>query len=59
MSQSTILKQQFANVSTDPTAAGASGEVLGIFEPEPICMLMVVPVSLQASKNGIQYPFSS
>jgi hypothetical protein len=37
-----MLKQQFANVRVDPTAAGASGDVLGIFEPEPICMLMVV-----------------
>ena len=28
-----MLKQQFANVSVDPTAAGASGDVDGIFEP--------------------------
>jgi hypothetical protein len=49
-----MLKQQFANVRVDPTAAGASGDVLGIFEPEPMCMLMVVAVSLHASKNGFQ-----
>ena len=49
-----MLKQQFANVSVEPTAAGASGEVLGIFEPEPICMMMVVAVSLQAAKKGFQ-----
>jgi hypothetical protein len=54
MSQSTILKQQLANVSVEPTAAGASGDVLGIFEPEPICMLMVVAVSLHAAKKGFQ-----
>ena len=56
ISQSTIEKQQLANVSVEPTAGGASGDVDGIFEPDPMCMLIVVPVSSQAAKNGSQYP---
>ena len=41
-------------LSVAATAAGASGEVDGILEPDPMCMLMVVFVSLQASRNGYQ-----
>ena len=59
ISQSTMEKQQLANVSVEPTAAGASGEVDGIFEPDPMCMLITVWVSLQASKNGSQWPSAS
>src|SRR5690242_19981367 len=42
-------------VSEDETAGGASAEVDGIFEPEPECMQITVPVSEQAATNGSQY----
>src|SRR5918912_46563 len=54
-SQSTNEKHEFANVIVEPTAAGASFDVEGIFDEEPKCMLIVVPVSAQAAKNGSQY----
>ena len=38
----------------EPTAAGASGEVEGIFDDEPMCMWMTVSVSSHARKNGSQ-----
>ena len=41
-------------MTLEPTAAGASGLVDGIFEPEPMCMLIVILVSLHASRNGSQ-----
>src|SRR4051812_42664831 len=41
-------------VSDDDTAGGASGDVDGIFEPEPECMQMTVLVSAQAATNGSQ-----
>src|SRR3954468_22230399 len=44
------------NVSVEPTAGGASAEVDGIFEDEPMCMLTTVCVSAQASKNGSHSP---
>src|SRR5262245_56353518 len=59
MSQSTIEKQQLANVSVDPTAGGAAGEDDGIFESEPMCLVMTAWASLQASKNGSQWPYLS
>ena len=34
------------------TEAGASGEVAGIFDDEPMCMHTTVSVSWQAWKNG-------
>src|SRR3954454_3416074 len=40
------------NVSVEPTAAGASRDVDGIFDDEPMCMQMIVLVSAQAGKNG-------
>src|SRR3712207_9022691 len=40
------------NVRVEPTAAGASGDVDGIFDDEPMCMLITVPVSAQAATNG-------
>ena len=46
------------NVSVEPTAGGASGDVDGIFDDEPMCMLTTVPVSSHASKNGSQYAAS-
>jgi hypothetical protein len=42
------------NVSVEPTAAGASGDVEGIFDDDPMCMQITVPVSAQARKNGSQ-----
>ena len=41
-------------VSVEPTAGGASADVDGIFDDDPMCMLMTVPVSAQARKNGSQ-----
>ena len=41
-------------VSEEPTAAGASADVDGIFELDPMCMLTMVEVSSQAAKNGSQ-----
>lgn len=54
ISQSTIEKQQLAKVMVEPTAGGASAEVDGIFEEEPMCMAMTVPVSSQAARRGSQ-----
>src|SRR5580704_5546084 len=42
-------------VSAEETAGGASGEVDGIFEPDPLCMQITVPVSSQARTNGSQW----
>ncbi len=53
-SQSVIELIALPNVSVEPTAGGASAEVDGIFDDEPMCMLMTVPVSAQARKNGSQ-----
>src|SRR3954464_9096954 len=55
ISQSTSEKQELAKVRVDPTAAGASFDVDGICDDEPMCMLMTVPVSLHAAKNGSQW----
>src|SRR3954449_12099412 len=55
INQSTRLYAELANVSVEPTAGGASGDVDGIFDDDPMCMLMTVPVSAQARKNGSQY----
>tara|TARA_Y100001949_G_scaffold23183_1_gene16622 strand:+ start:1188 stop:1535 length:348 start_codon:yes stop_codon:yes gene_type:complete len=43
-----------ANVIVDDTENGASGEVDGILELDPMCMLTMVSVSSQARKNGSQ-----
>ena len=44
------------NDSVAATATGASADVAGIFDDEPMCMLTTVPVSAQAAKNGSQNP---
>src|SRR3954453_12283197 len=54
INQSTSEKHELANVSVEPTAAGASFDVDGICDDEPMCMLMTVPVSLDAARNGSQ-----
>ena len=41
-------------LSDAATATGASADVAGIFDDEPMCMLTTVPVSSQAAKNGSQ-----
>ena len=41
-------------VSVDETANGASGDVLGILEDDPMCMQTTVSVSSQARRNGSQ-----
>src|SRR5215831_8331564 len=46
----------FWNVRVDDTMNGASGEVAGIRDDEPMCMHTTVPVSWQAAKNGSQWP---
>jgi hypothetical protein len=38
------------------TAGGASIDVAGIFELEPMCMHTTVEVSWHATKKGSQYP---
>src|SRR5688500_10168909 len=46
----------FPKASDAVTEGGASGEVAGIFEDDPMCMHTVVPVSAHAPKNGSQKP---
>ena len=41
-------------MSVAATATGASADVAGIRDDEPMCMLIVVCVSSQAAKNGSQ-----
>src|ERR1700722_17277444 len=43
-------------LSDAATATGASAEVAGIFDDEPMCMQPTVPVSSQAAKKGSQAP---
>src|SRR3546814_1325637 len=45
----------FENVSVELTMNGASGEVAGMRDDEPMCMHNTVPVSWQAAKNGSQW----
>src|SRR5688572_11047024 len=52
--QSTIDPMALAKVMVELTIGGESGDVAGIFDDEPICMLMTVSVSLHAAKNGSQ-----
>ena len=49
----------FMYVSVDPTAGGASADVDGIFDDEPMCMHTTVFVSSHAARNGSQKPFLS
>src|ERR1700722_8561047 len=43
-------------LSVAATATGASAEVAGIFDDEPMCMQTTVLVSSQAAKNGSHTP---
>ena len=44
----------FAKVMVEETEKGASGEVDGIFEEDPMCMQITVSVSWHAVKKGSQ-----
>ena len=44
----------FMYVSVEPTAAGASADVDGIFDDEPMCIDTTVPVSAHAAHSGSQ-----
>ena len=44
------------NASVAVTAGGASAEVAGMRDDDPMCMHTTVPVSAHAAKNGSQYP---
>ena len=54
ISQSVIDIAAFMYVSVEPTAAGASADVDGIFDDEPMCMQTTVSVSSHAARNGSQ-----
>ena len=41
-------------LSVAATATGASADVAGIFDDDPMCMQTTVCVSSQAAKNGSQ-----
>src|SRR5262245_66449205 len=49
----------FMYVSVEPTAGGASFDVDGIFDDDPMCIHTTVPASAHAWKNGSQYPSAS
>ena len=46
----------FWKVSTELTMNGASGDVDGMRDDEPMCMLTTVSVSSHALKKGFQWP---
>src|SRR5262245_18908497 len=56
MRKSTIDIMQLVKVMVDPTSGGASGDVEGIFDDEPMCMFTTTWHSLQASKKGSHSP---
>src|SRR4051794_12128300 len=53
--KSTREPMAFCDVRTPLTVKGASGDVVGIDDDEPMCMHRTVPVSAQASKTGSQW----
>ncbi len=55
-SQSLIDAMALLKLSVAATPVGASGEVAGMRDDDPMCMLIVVCVSSQAAKNGSQSP---
>src|SRR5258705_2128407 len=55
ISQSAKAASAFCAVSAIVTAIGASGDVMGSLELDPMCMLMTVSVSLHTAKNGSQW----
>src|SRR3954466_1063407 len=59
INQSVSEYAALANVNVEPTAGGASADVDGIFEDDPMCMHTTVSVSSHAAKNGSQKLFAS
>src|ERR671918_2297483 len=55
-SQSLIDAMALLKLSVAATALGASGEVAGMRDDDPMCMLIVVFVSSQAAMNGSHSP---
>src|SRR3954469_25919875 len=55
-SQSLIDAIALLKLNDAATAVGASPEVAGIRDDEPMCMLITVPVSSHTAKNGSQWP---
>jgi len=53
--KSTMDDMALPNVNAEATSAGASGDVEGIFDDEPMCIWMDTPCSAHAAKNGSQY----
>src|SRR5436190_18618960 len=53
-SQSLIDAIALLKLNVAATAVGASADVAGIRDDDPMCMLMTVPVSSQTAKNGSQ-----
>src|ERR671916_3148477 len=54
--KSSIDPMAFWNVRVDDTMNGASGDVAGIRDDEPMCMHTTVSVSWQAAKKGSHWP---
>src|SRR6476661_4312749 len=55
-SQSLIEAIALLKLSVAATAVGASPEVAGMRDEDPMCMLITVPVSSHTAKNGSQCP---
>ena len=49
----------FCELSDIDTASGASSDVVGIDDDEPMCMVTTVSLSVQASHNGSHAPLCS
>src|SRR3954468_12265254 len=54
--QSLIDAIALLKLNVAATAVGASPDVAGIRDDEPMCMLTTVPVSSHTAKNGSQWP---
>ena len=54
--QSTTEPCAFCEESAIEVDSGASGQVVGMVEDEPMCMEIVESVSSQAARNGSQLP---
>src|SRR5919106_445400 len=55
-SQSLIDAIALLKLSVAATPVGASGDVAGILDDDPMCMLIVVCVSSHAARNGSHSP---
>ena len=52
--KSTSENIELVHTSVEPTAPGASSDVDGMVEDDPMCMHTTVPVSSQARNSGSQ-----